>query len=410
MQTVSSSAAPSDLDQNTRPSERRSGERRRVFFLLDSLQIGGTETQAVELALRLDPARYAVTLGCLQVRGPLLAKLEGSNVSLIEWHASKGVNSPSGIYQMLRLARFLRRGRFDVVHTHDLWSNLLGIPAARLARVPVVISSRRDLAHLSWYTPRRRRILSHLQRFSSAVLVNSGQIREQLVREDGFSPELIHVVHNGIDLDRYKNVVIDREGLFPGLQNCTLVVNVANMHSDIKGQPTLIKAAREVCSKFPHVRFVLAGDGARRVEFESMAAELGLKGNFLFLGQRQDIPELLACCDMAVLPSRAEGFPNALLEYMAAGLPTVATDVGGNREIIQHGVNGLLAAPDNYERLAESILFLLENPAAASELANAGRERVRRDFSFERLISNVDAMYTQLLQVGADAYIVTVTK
>ena len=368
-----------------------------MFCLLDSLQIGGTETQAVELALRLDPTRYAVSLGCLRMHGPLLAKLEGASISVTEWDARGGVNSPSGIYQILRLARFLRRGRFDIVHTHDLWSNLLGIPAARLARVPVVISSRRDLGHLDWYTPRRRKILRHLQALSSAVLVNSAQIREQLVREDGFRPEFIRVVHNGIDLERFRNVVGDRERLFPGLQDCKLVVNVANMHSDIKGQPTLINSAREVCSKFPQARFVLIGDGTRKVAFESMVAALGLKQNFLFLGQRHDVAELLACCDVAVLPSQAEGFPNALLEYMAAGLPAVATDVGGSREVIQHGANGLLTAPDEPHALAESILSLLENPAAAEELGRNGRERVRKDFSFERLITNMDALYSELL-------------
>ena len=399
MQTVtsSSSTAPANPDRDRRPSKPGSGERRRVFFLVDSLHVGGTETQAVELARRLDPARYEVTLGCLRVRGPLLARLEGSAVAIRECYPAGGVDSPSGIYEMIRLARFLRRNHFHVVHTHDLWSNLLGIPAGRLARVPVVISSRRDLAHLAWYTPRRRKILRHLQSLSSAVLVNSGQIREQLVREDGFSPELIRVVHNGVDLEGFRNVMADRKRLFPGLEHCKLVVNVANMHSDIKGQPTLIKAAAEVCAKFPEARFVLAGDGARRAEFELMAAELGLKQNCLFLGQSQDVPELLACCDIAVLPSKAEGFPNALLEYMAAGLPIVATDVGGNREIVQHGVNGLLASAENPDTLAKSILYLLENPAVASELAYAGRERVRKDFSFERLIANVDAMYTELL-------------
>jgi glycosyltransferase involved in cell wall biosynthesis len=399
MQTVSSSSStvPADVDQGERPTATASGERRRVFFMVDSLNIGGTETQAVELALRMDPARYALTLGCLAMRGPLLAKLEGSGVSVMEWAAQGGVNSPGGIYQILRLARFLRRGRFDVVHTHDLWSNLLGIPAAWLARVPVVISSRRDLAHLAWYTPRRRKILRHLQSLSSAVLVNSGEIREQLVREDGFSPDFIRVIHNGIDLDRFRNVVRERERLFPGLQECKLVVNVANMHSDVKGQPTLIQAARHVCSKFPQARFVLIGDGTRRAAFESMAAELGLQQSVLFLGQRHDVPELLACCDIAVLSSQAEGFPNALLEYMGAGLPAIATDVGGNREVIQQGVTGLLSAPNDPDALANSIVRLLEDPRTASELAHAGRERVRREFSFERLIPNVDAMYTQLL-------------
>jgi L-malate glycosyltransferase len=396
MQTVSSSL-PAESHDSKELSAAPSGERRRVFFLVDSLEIGGTETQAVELALRLDPADYAVTLGCLRMRGPLLAKLERTNVSVMEWQVRGGVNSPNGMYQILRLARFLRHNRFDVAHMHDLWSNLLGIPAARLARVPVVISSRRDLAHLAWYTPRRRKILRHLQSLSSAVLVNSGQVREQLVREDGFQPESIRIIHNGIDLDRFKSIRSDRNRLFPGLQDCKLVVNVANMHSDIKGQPLLINAAREVCANFPQARFVLIGDGTRRTAFESMAAELGLKQNFLFLGQRHDVADLLACCDIAVLASQAEGFPNALLEYMAAGLSAIATDVGGSSEVVEHGVSGLLTAPDDPSALAKSILSLLQNPAAALELARAGRERVRRDFSFDRLISDVDAMYTELL-------------
>ena len=397
MQTASPSS-PADSHKSEEIPAAASSQRRRVFFLVDSLEIGGTETQAVELALRLDPARYAVTLGCLRMRGPLLAKLEGSGVSVVEWAVRGGVNSPRGLYQMLRLAGFLRRERFDVVHTHDLWSNLLGIPAARLARVPVVISSRRDLAHLAWYTPRRRKFLRYLQSLSSAVLVNSGQIREQLVREDGFKPDFIRVVHNGIDVARFNRLVSDRERLFPGLENHALIVSTGNMHSDVKGHATLIEAAQYVCSKFPRVKFVLIGDGEKRAEFESKVSELGLQPNFLFLGSRQNVPEILACCDMAVLPSHAEGFSNALLEYMAIGLPTVATDVGGNPEVMGNGLDGLLVKPGDPAALANAISSLLENPHFASQLGGAARERVRRHFDLAQLSFNVDSLYTELLQ------------
>lgn len=396
MQTVHLSS-PTDSG-NRKQSAVAAADRRHVFFLVDSFEIGGTETQAVELALRLDPARYAVTLGSLRMSGPLLAKLNGSTVSVMEWDAGGGVNSPRGIYQILRLARFLRRGRFDVVHAHDLWSNLLAIPAAWLARVPVIISSRRDLAHLAWYTPRRRKFLRRLQSLSSAVLVNSGQISEQLVHEDGFRPEFIHIVHNGIDFDRFSRLVSERGRVFPGLQNCKLIVCTGNMHSDVKGHPTLIEAARNVCGKFPQVKFVLIGDGKKRAEFEAKVSELGLQSNFLFLGSRQNVPEILACCDIAVLPSQAEGFSNALLEYMAAGLPTVATAVGGNPEVIESGLDGLLVKPDDPVALAGAILSLLENPNFASQLGSAGGERVRRHFNFAQLTSNVDALYTELLQ------------
>ena len=396
MQTVHLSS-PTDSG-NRKQSAVAAADRRHVFFLVDSFEIGGTETQAVELALRLDPARYAVTLGSLRMSGPLLAKLNGSTVSVMEWDAGGGVNSPRGIYQILRLARFLRRGRFDVVHAHDLWSNLLAIPAAWLARVPVIISSRRDLAHLAWYTPRRRKFLRRLQSLSSAVLVNSGQISEQLVHEDGFRPEFIHIVHNGIDFDRFSRLVSERGRVFPGLQNCKLIVCTGNMHSDVKGHPTLIEAARNVCGKFPQVKFVLIGDGKKRAEFEAKVSELGLQSNFLFLGSRQNVPEILACCDIAVLPSQAEGFSNALLEYMAAGLPSVASAVGGNPEVIESGLDGLLVRPDDPVALAGAILSLLENPNFASQLGSAGRERVRRHFNFAQLTSNVDMLYTELLQ------------
>jgi glycosyltransferase involved in cell wall biosynthesis len=399
MQTVSPSLA-SDSGDRKQSLHGPSDKRRRVFFLVDSFEIGGTETQAVELALRLDPARYAVTLACLQMRGPLLAKLEGSTVSVMEWNAGGGVNTPRGIYQILRLARFLRHARFDIVHAHDLWSNLIAIPAARLARTPAIISSRRDLAHLAWYTPRRRKILRYLQSLSSAVLVNSGQIRDQLVHEDGFRPELIRVVHNGIDVDQFRLLAPRRGQLFPGLENCTLIVSTGNMHSDVKGHPTLIEAARRICARFPQVKFVLIGDGKKRSEFESKVSALGLKGNFLFLGSQQNVSEILACCDIAVLPSQAEGFSNALLEYMATGLPTIATDVGGNPEVIEDGLNGLLVKPDDPAALANAILSLLEGPHLASQLGAAGRERVRRHFDFAQLTFNIDALYTDLLQAG----------
>jgi L-malate glycosyltransferase len=398
MQTVSSSSQAADSGDLKQSSGGPPGERRRVFFLVDSFEIGGTETQAVELALRLDPARYAVTLACLQMRGPLLAKLDGSTVSVMEWNAGGGVNSPRGIYQIFRLARFLRHAGFDIVHAHDLWSNLLAIPAARLARIPVIISSRRDLAHLAWYTPRRRKILRYLQSLSSAVLVNSGQIRDQLVHEDRFRPEFIRVVHNGIDVNHFRSVVSERGNLFPGLENCTLIVCTGNMHTDVKGHPTLIEAARTICARFPQVKFVLIGDGKKRAEFESQVSALGLQPNFLFLGSRQNVSEILACCDMAVLPSKAEGFSNALLEYMATGLPTIATDVGGNPEVIENGVNGLLVRPNDPTALAGAISSLLQDPHLASQLGAAGRERVRRHFDFAQLTSNVDALYTELLQ------------
>jgi glycosyltransferase involved in cell wall biosynthesis len=143
---------------------------------------------------------------------------------------------------------------------------------------------------------------------------------------------------------------------------------------------------------------VLAGDGEQRADFERQVAELGLQKNFYFLGRRDDIPEVLACCDMAVLPSKAEGLPNAVLEYMSAGLPVIASRVGGNAEIVREGETGLLVPAQDTGALAEAMLRLLRSPEEALRLARNGQQYVRENFSYERLIGEVDALYTELLQ------------
>jgi glycosyltransferase involved in cell wall biosynthesis len=372
--------------------------RRRVFYLLDSLNVGGTETQAVELARRLDPAHYEVTLGCLRAQGPLLEKLQGTAVRIEEFHPNGGIDSAGGVYQLFRLTAFLRRGRFHVFHSHDLWSNLMGVPAARMARVPAIISSRRDLGHLDWYETGRRVWLRRIQNLSNVVLANANPIRESLIADDGFAPEKVRVIHNGVDVDRFSRVTDQREKLFPGSTGKKLIVLVGNMHSDIKGHPWLIAAAPKVVEQFPAVRFIFAGDGALRPELERQAADIGLKDHFSFLGRRDDIPRILRSCDIAVLPSKAEGLPNAVLEYMCAGLPTIASAVGGNAEIVRDGATGLLVPPQNSEALADAILRLLREPDLARKIAKDSQQYVLENFSFARLVREVDEMYTELLQ------------
>jgi len=381
------------------PQRRRAGRAaRKVFYLVDSLNIGGTETQAVELARRIPLAGYDVTLGCLRVQGPLLVRLQGAAVVVREFHPTGGVDTAAGLYQVLRLSWFLRRQKFDIVHTHDLWSNLLGIPAAWLAGVPAIVSSRRDLAHFEWYGGKRRLWLRRIQNLSGAVLANATPIRDALIAEDGFAPEKLCVIHNGVEIEKFERNRGSREHVFPGSGNGKLIVLVGNMHTDVKGHPWLIESAPAVVREFPSTRFVLAGDGEQRAKFERQVAEFGLQQNFLFLGRRTDIPEILACCDIAVLPSRAEGLPNAALEYMAAGLPTVLSRVGGNAELVENGETGLLVPAENSQALSAALLKLLHDPGLARQIAQNGHEFVVRNFSFERLVREVDDLYTELLQ------------
>jgi len=372
-----------------------------VLYLVDTLNVGGTETQLAQVALRLRSTSYPVTVGCLRAEGPLVEVLERASISVVEFRKERTLLSVRGIYQLLRLAIFLHRGRFQVVHAHDPWANLLGVPAAWLARTPIIISSRRYLADPEEQRDRplrrkwRNKAARILYRLSTKVVVNSASVRDVLVKRDGLPPGKIRVIHNGVDLDRFASAPRDRERLFPGVGNSSKLIAVAaNMYSRVKGHSCLIVAAGTICREVPEAIFILIGDGKERAKLERQVREAGLEKSFLFLGFRDDVPELLASCDLAVLPSESEGLPNSVLEAMAAGVPVVATCVGGIPEIIDNGQNGLLVPPENPPALAEAILRVLRDRNLAMRLARAGQERVRTHFSFDRVVAELRQLYT----------------
>src|SRR5437588_54293 len=371
-----------------------SSEGTRVLLFIQLLELGGSETQCVELARRLAAEGYSVTVGCLRAGGPLRKKLLESGVRCVVFPVPGTLLRPYAILQMLKLVAFIRRERFSVVHTNDLYSNLFAIPAAWLARVPVIVSSRRDLARWWWYTPVRRKILRRVQDLSTRILVNSEAVRQELLVRDSFAAERIHVVYNGIDTEKFTQVSPDRERLFPGISaNHKLIIMVSNMHTAMKGHGDLIEAAQTVRVTCPEARIILAGDGEMRQFFEDQVKAAGLREMFVFLGHRSDIPALLACCDIGVLASRSEGLPNAVLEYMAAGLPVVATAVGGVPEIIEDEVNGLLIPPENPAALAAAILRLLKDERLCKTLGKAARERTLSQFNFASVIANLRQLY-----------------
>jgi len=295
--------------------------RKKVLFVICNLDPGGTETQLVQLAQRLTSPRWHVTVAALQGRGPLRKVLLQAGIRIVDFPKVGGLVSIRGFYQFLRLLRFIRKERFDVVHSHDLWANLVAVPAARFARVPVVISSQRDLAHLYWYTPFRKKVIGRIHRWCTSVVVNSSAVGDLVQREFHVPAARVRVIHNGVALERFTSLRANRRILFPELdQHATLIVTVANMHTAVKGHDELIEAARRLRAQFSGARYILVGDGAERLHIEERARKAGVRDLMLFLGQRADVPEVLGCCDVFVLPSHAEGLPNSILEAMSAGL------------------------------------------------------------------------------------------
>jgi glycosyltransferase involved in cell wall biosynthesis len=272
----------------------------------------------------------------------------------------------------------------------------LGIPAGSLARTPVVISSRRYLNDLEWYTPWRNRLVRFIYRLSTRVVVNSKAVYERLVDEEKVPPEKVRIIHNGVDVERFSRARPDREKLLPNVaKHAKLIAVLANMYSRVKGHACLISAARIVCDTDPAAVFLLIGGGPERLALETQVSDADLDKNVLFVGRHTNVPEWLACCDLSVLPSDAEGFPNALLESMSAGVPVIATAVGGSKEIIQNGVNGQLVPPGNPEVLAAAILRVIGNPQWGNRLAGVAQNDMRELFSFDRVITELDQLYKE---------------
>jgi glycosyltransferase involved in cell wall biosynthesis len=368
----------------------------RVLYLVETLNVGGTETQLVQTALRLHARSVPVTVACLSAEGPLLEVLQQAGIPVVEFRKGKTLLSINGLHQVLRLAIFLRRGQFRVLHACDLLGNLLGVPAACLARTSIIISSRRYLADVEWYRPWRNKVICMLYRLSTHVVVNSTSVRDLLVQRDGLPEDKIRILYNGVDVDRFSTARRDRQALLPAVVGpAKLIAVVANMYIRGKGHACLVAAATQICHQFPETVFLLIGDGPEQPKLERQVIESGLQKNFLFVGRRKDVPELLACCDLSVLPSEAEALPNSVLEAMAAGLPVVATSVGGIPEIIQDEENGLLVPPQNSHALAEAVIRLLEDSDLAKRLATAGQERMRTQFGFDRLLEALHQLYSE---------------
>ena len=297
---------------------------------------------------------------------------------------------PRTALQIARLARFIRTERIALVHAQDIYTNALGLLAARAAGVPV-ITTRVDLGH---HVVGYRKPLTRLTcRASDRVLVNALCIRDLLVRE-GVEPDRVAVVRNGVDLE-----ALDREAREPPASTPppgSWIACVANMHHPVKGQTDLLVAFRELVRTRPDARLLLVGGGVRQGILEKLARELGVADRVHFLGFRRDVPALLARATLSVSPSHAEGLSNAILEAMASRLPVVATAVGGTPELVRDGVNGLLVPPGSPGALARRMSEALADGSRGRRMGERGRRIVEREFDLAQMRLGYDALYDEL--------------
>ena len=287
------------------------------------------------------------------------------------------------------LARIIRRGSVDIVHTHSSIDAWVGGVAARLAAIPVVRTR-----HVSI---RIRRRLNPVYRCLADRVITSGEAIRSLVIEAGVRPERAVAIPAGVDLDEFSRAA-DGDAVRARLGLSRPVVGSVAMFRGSKGHASLLDAFASVHARHPSARLLLVGDGIRRAWVEGLAKEQGLGTAVHFTGFRSDVPDLLHAMDCFVLAStRTEGVPGSLLQAFAAGVPAVASAIGGIPEVIADGKTGLLVEPDDPVALAEAIEAVLVDPVAAAARARAARALVEERFSHVAAVTRLLALYDDVI-------------
>jgi len=374
----------------------------KITYLLPNIESGGTERHVLSLVRRIDRSRFSLSLFTTAGGGTLHNDFAALIPVTVMGDPDRARQFRKGSMEQLltitALSRRMRRERPDIVHAYLPAANVIGPVAAHLSGVPRVIVSKRSLADYKDGHPFLRQMELFGNRLSDVVLVNSDAVRQEVERSERHREGKFCRIYNGVGpISAWTQGEIASFRVREGLSTeAPMAVCVSNFF-DYKGHVDLVEAMTMVMRNFPDATYVLIGRDAGCLEdTRALARDHGVLSRLRFVGPRADVPDFLRAADLFVHPSHQEGFSNAILEAMAAGLPVVACDVGGNPEAVVEGETGRLVPPRNPERLAAAIEDLLKDEGKRRAMGEAGRRRAEERFSLGRMITEVEAMYDSL--------------
>jgi glycosyltransferase involved in cell wall biosynthesis len=366
----------------------------KIVHLVDDLKVGGLERSLAIVAENLDKAKYEVSVWCLLGEGKIADELKakGIEVKVLNFSSAHKIRS------LLKLTRWLRQEKVKIVHCWGLSAGVWGRVAAVIAGVLIRFS---HVQNLYYDLVRKERCIEYiLSFFTTQVIACSEAAKRCLIEFIGIKAEKITTIYNSVEIQKFspKEDAKDVRKEF-NLSEEDIIIGTVSRLVPVKGHIYLLNAAIKVLKEFPRVKFLIVGDGPLKAELKNKAEELGIKENVIFSGLREDIPRLVSAMNIFVQPSIIkEGLPLAIAEACAFALAVVASDIGGNSEIVQDQKTGILVSPADSDALARGLIFLLRNPDKAKEMGQAAQLLCKEKFSSETMMQKIEALYSSHLK------------
>lgn len=366
-------------------------EKIKIAFVLDQIdyQMGGTERQILLLLDNIDKSIFDVHLCFFKNTQWIINHQNIYNIFFFDFSSFKKTKS---YFQWYGFVKYLKRKRFDILISFFMESNKLAIPAAKLAGISNILLSRRNIGY--WINKKEDFILKLLKRWVTHYWVNAKAIKESLIHKYKIDSNCITVTYNGFEFDESKYSNIHDELKLD--KDCCLITNVSNLRA-VKGLDVFVNASSIVLQQSPNVHFVIVGEGDERDKLEHLIKKLNIENHVSLIGRRTDITGILKRSSVGVLSSHSEGLSNSIIEYMAAGLPVVCTEVGGAKELVENNKNGFLISPNNPEEMAEKIYFLIQNPSRACEMGDISYKKAKSTFSLNEMVNNSENFFKSLI-------------
>lgn len=356
-----------------------------IVHFIYQFSTGGLENGLVNIINHLSPSEFRHIVVCLTTQTEFSNRLKGRNVEVIALDLK-----PGPLYRYYgRIWKLLKRLRADIVHTRNLTSIELQL-LAFLARVPYRIHSEhgRGLADLKGDNFKHQFLRKMMSPFIHQYVSLSKEIKQYLIQKVAINSKKVKQIYNGVNLDFFSSV----NSAVKGNHDKIRIITVGRMEA-VKDPLTSLEAIVGLIPTFPNIEFIVVGSGSMIPVIEAAAQKCGIRNQVICLGEREDINSLLTSSDIFVQSSLVEGVSNTILEAMASGLPVVATDVGGNSELVEERVTGLLVPPRDVTQLRQALQYYCEDADRRREHGVNGRLRVERHFSLKKMIEQYDKLY-----------------